>query len=849
MATNTHQYEADGDVVMKSVGQPVFEFIQAPQLADWSHSALVKWKQARDQYEETIRQRCLESKERPEGAMKPVKATIDRKLLEVVCLYELRKAVDDVGNEEIVLLIKQRIGTVKNEQIPDLDELFKKKLKINLTEDDIDARVLKYYQDFSTIIENQGLGKILGVGDPDAAGFADRMKLRCTILIDNLEPRMVRDDVKRHCKYECREAKRNDFMLFNIIKEKARAQHKYHLMAMEQKPKSAPIRKNGSVEMKSKPGATSEDKTRAVDKMKEVKDRSRTKTVRVTPQPGEVLVNELVVLPYCADSGSDLTIIPHAAVEELVALGEKVDVQVLPRALEATVAGGATVTCYDSVIVDIVLQTAAGTVKLREVNCMIMEGNETEFLLGNDTLVSLGIDVNQQLEQLAGCALPEDVDPFEMDERVDLDLSTSEVRDKLEDMVVAAGNNGFDPDYLSFLREVVLDHEDIFRIDLGADPPADIAPLRIQLVEGATPFRARSRRYAQAQRNFLRQYTKRLELMGFIRQNNQSHWACAAVPVAKPKSQDEFRMTIDYRPVNALTVPIAGAVQDIADSADETQEFMSFVTTDTVWTPSRVPQGASDSATHFQNEMQLVFADMLYVHLLVWIDDILVYAKDASTFIAALRQFFGLVRAHRLKLSVSKSCLFQKEIRCELGWGLVVTQVDNWDAELPAPEQPHQLLICKSGIFDDTERRWSIIEKEAYPIIWAARNLGHLLIRPSGFRLFCDHKNLIFVFAPNHEVKRHIRGKLQRWALSLTGLIYQIDHIDGSANVWADLLSRWGLAHPSEVGLHVKCKFVTRSQQRLDDEVNLQMDELRPRQGDFVFPTLEEIKGQQLKHK
>ncbi|KAG3070694.1 hypothetical protein PI125_g22925 [Phytophthora idaei] len=39
-------------------------------------------------------------------------------------------------------------------------------------------------------------------------------------------------------KYQCREAKRNDLMLFGIIKEKARVQHKYHVIAQEQKVKS-----------------------------------------------------------------------------------------------------------------------------------------------------------------------------------------------------------------------------------------------------------------------------------------------------------------------------------------------------------------------------------------------------------------------------------------------------------------------------------------------------------------------------------------------------------------------------------------------------------------------------------
>ncbi|KAK1930336.1 hypothetical protein P3T76_014007 [Phytophthora citrophthora] len=150
------------------------------------------------------------------------------------------------------MLIRRRIVTVKNEQIPDLDELFRRKLMVDLAEDDIDARVLKYFRDCSTIIENHELAKILGVGDPDADGFADRMKLRCMIFIDNLEPHTVRDDVKRHCKYECREVKKNDFMLFSISKEKARAQHKYHQLALEQKGQATLARKPDSSNTKSK---------------------------------------------------------------------------------------------------------------------------------------------------------------------------------------------------------------------------------------------------------------------------------------------------------------------------------------------------------------------------------------------------------------------------------------------------------------------------------------------------------------------------------------------------------------------------------------------------------------------
>ncbi|KAG2783597.1 hypothetical protein PC129_g22572 [Phytophthora cactorum] len=79
-------------------------------------------------------------------------------------------------------------------------------------------------------MEENGLGKILG-------RYNGRMKLRCTVLGDNLEPKMLREDVQRHLKYECREAKCNDFALFDIIKEKARAQHKYHVLAQDHKAK------------------------------------------------------------------------------------------------------------------------------------------------------------------------------------------------------------------------------------------------------------------------------------------------------------------------------------------------------------------------------------------------------------------------------------------------------------------------------------------------------------------------------------------------------------------------------------------------------------------------------------
>ncbi|DAZ99668.1 TPA: hypothetical protein N0F65_001905, partial [Lagenidium giganteum] len=77
------------------------------------------------------------------------------------------------------------------------------------------------------------------------------------------------------------------------------------------------------------------------------------------------------------------------------------------------------------------------------------------------------------------------------------------------------------------------------------------------------PYRCKPRRHTPLQSAFLREYTKELEVFLLIRKNISSRWACPALPVRKPGSQDAFRITIDYRPVNCVTVPVAGTMPNL----------------------------------------------------------------------------------------------------------------------------------------------------------------------------------------------------------------------------------------------------------------------------------------------
>lgn len=61
--------------------------------------------------------------------------------------------------------------------------------------------------------------------------------------------------------------------------------------------------------------------------------------------------------------------------------------------------------------------------------------------------------------------------------------------------------------------------------------------------------------------------------------------------------------------------------------------------------------------------------------------------------------------------------------------------------------------------------------------------------------MFTYHKNLTFIFGPymvNSTQPRHVLSKIQRLAMILASFKYEVIHISGEENIWANLLSRWG---------------------------------------------------------
>ncbi|KAE9315425.1 hypothetical protein PF008_g19251 [Phytophthora fragariae] len=106
-----------------------------------------------------------------------------------------------------------------------------------------------------------------------------------------------------------------------------------------------------------------------------------------------------------------------------------------------------------------------------------MDGDADEVLIGDETLESLGINVDQLLEQLADKADPEeDEDNIEEEDLVGT-TSEDEILERLDLMLADAIKEGFPQEFVQELREAVKTKTGIWRTKLGADPPAKLEPL------------------------------------------------------------------------------------------------------------------------------------------------------------------------------------------------------------------------------------------------------------------------------------------------------------------------------------------------------------------------------------
>ncbi|GJT99834.1 putative reverse transcriptase domain-containing protein [Tanacetum coccineum] len=252
--------------------------------------------------------------------------------------------------------------------------------------------------------------------------------------------------------------------------------------------------------------------------------------------------------------------------------------------------------------------------------------------------------------------------------------------------LIALGHGSFDVimgmDWLS-KNKVVIVFVDVFLEDLLGLPSQRQFEFRIDLVPGATPVAKSPYRLAPSKMQELFGQLQELQDNGFIRPSH-SPWGAHVLFVKK--KDGSFRMCIDYRELNKLTVKNRYPLPRIDDLFDQLQGARHFSKIDlrSGYHQLRVheddipktafrtryghfeftvmPFGLTNAPAVFMDLMNRVCKPYLDKFVIVFIDDILIYSKSKEEHEVHLRLVLELLKKEKLYAKFSKCEFWLQEV-------------------------------------------------------------------------------------------------------------------------------------------------------------------------------------------
>lgn len=242
----------------------------------------------------------------------------------------------------------------------------------------------------------------------------------------------------------------------------------------------------------------------------------------------------------------------------------------------------------------------------------------------------------------------------------------------------------------------------VHRMDTGDHPP---------IHRGLRPM-------SPAQKEVVRDQVKSMLEQGAIRPS-KSPWA-SAVTLA-PKKDGTWRFCLDYRAVNDITKKDRHPLPRISDllealsgakyfttldlaagywqipMAEEDIEKTAFITAEGSYEFLRMPFGLCNAPATFQRWVNTVFAPMLRLSVLCYIDDILVFSKTFEEHVVHVREVLERLRQAKALAKVKKCDFFQRAVDYvghTVSWKGIAPQASKTAKirEWPVPRNKSELL-------------------------------------------------------------------------------------------------------------------------------------------------------------
>ncbi|GJY62195.1 putative reverse transcriptase domain-containing protein [Tanacetum coccineum] len=361
---------------------------------------------------------------------------------------------------------------------------------------------------------------------------------------------------------------------------------------------------------------------------------------------------------------------------------------------------------------------------------------------------------------------------------------------------------------------IVHDFEDVFLDDLSGLPPQRQVEFRIDLILGATPIAKSPYRLAPSEMQELSKQLQELQDKGFIRPSH-SPWGA---PVLFVKKKDgSFRMCIDYRELNKLTIKNRYPLPRIDDLFDQLQgaRYFSKIDLRSGYHQLRVhdddisktalrtqyghfkftvmPLGLTNAPIVFMDLMNRVCKPYLDKFVIVFIDDILIYSKMKEDHENHLRLMLDLLRKEKLYAKFSKCEFWLQEVHF---LGHVVNHdgihvdpskikaVKSWKA--PTTLSEVRSFMGLAGYYRRFIENFSKIAKPITSL--TQKNQKYKWVED--FMVYCDASNQGLGCVLMQRDKTELNMHQRRWLELFSDYECEIKYHPGKSNIVADALTQ-----------------------------------------------------------
>ncbi|XP_026429283.1 uncharacterized protein LOC113325298 [Papaver somniferum] len=268
------------------------------------------------------------------------------------------------------------------------------------------------------------------------------------------------------------------------------------------------------------------------------------------------------------------------------------------------------------------------------------------------------------------------------------------------------------------IKRLVSTFKDVFATPTSL-PPTRLHDHRIPLLPDSAPVNVRPYRYSHFQKDEIEKIVLELKQVGFIRPSSSPF----SSPVSMVRKKDgSWRMCVDYRALNKLTIKDLYPIPMVDELLDELHGVVIFTKLDLrsgyyqilLYGPD-IPKTAfrthdghyeflvmpfrlSNAPATFQRLMNHIFRPYLRKFFLVFLDDILIYSSNMQDHIKHLSLVSEILRKHQL---------FVKEPKCTFAQPSVGYLVHVISSEGVAVEQDKIDSLLKKDAFLWTEEATS----------------------------------------------------------------------------------------------------------------------------------------------